>query len=122
MKYGPAKLILIAIVTMAIGSAAVASASNSRSGKPFIVEGKVLQVDRKAHSMLVEDSHSDTLYLVKVPEGAAFRITFGLFKNFEEPDLDHVFKNDRVKMRVIKDSDRLARLEGGKETVIVTAD
>ena len=122
MKSGLAKLVLTAILTMAIGSAAVASASNSHSRKYFTIEGRVLQVDTKAQTILVADNQSDRLYLVSVPGEGSFKITFGLYRQYDSPDVQHVFKNDLVKVRCLaNDSDRYARLESGRDAVIVVA-
>jgi len=122
MKSGLAKIVLTAILTMAIGSAAIATASNSHSRKYFTIEGKVLQVDTKAQTILVADNQSDKLYLVSVPVEGSFKITSGLYRLYDSPDVEHVFKNDVVKVRCLaNDSGRYARLEGDRDAVIVVA-
>jgi hypothetical protein len=95
---------------------------SERSSKYLTIEGRVLQVNPAARTLLVSDYWSKKIYLVKVPEGNSFRITFGMNMKTAEPGIRDVRRNDRVRMRCIRaDKEHLARLDDGREVVVLTA-
>jgi|RhiMetdeSRZDD1v2_1073273.scaffolds.fasta_scaffold309761_3 hypothetical protein len=109
--------LMIALATVAMGAP-----KSERSKQRLTVEGKVLHVNREARTLLVSDFWSKKLYLVNVPEGSSFRITFGLYMKTAEPELREVHKNDRVRMSCIRtDQEHLARLDDGRQVVVLTA-
>jgi hypothetical protein len=114
---------LAVILSLALATAAMGAPKAERSRKYITVEGQVLQVNRDARTLLVSDYWSKKLYLVTVPKGETFRITFGLYMKTAEPSLEQVRKNNRVRMRCIRSSDKehLARLDDGREAVVLTA-
>jgi hypothetical protein len=82
----------------------------------------VLQVNQTARTLIVSDFWSKKLYLVNVPKGETFKITFGMNQRIAEPELREVHRNDRVRMRCIRtDNQHLARLDDGREVVVLTA-
>jgi hypothetical protein len=110
------------ILMLAILGAVTASAASKRASKYFELTGKVLKVDLKNRTLLVADSKSDNLYIVKVPEGAHFKITFGINMHYEEPTLDNVFKADRIKATCTRpDQEHYARLEDGRVAHVLIA-
>jgi hypothetical protein len=110
-------------VTLAIALATVAMSApkSERASKYLTVEGQVVQIDQKARTLLVADMWSDNLYLVSVPKGETFKITFGLNMKVTEPELWQARRNDRVRMRCIRGEEHLARLDDGRQVVIMTA-
>lgn len=108
---------------LVLATAAMSAPKSDRSRKYLNIEGRVLQVNRDARTLLVSDAWSKKLYLVNVPKGETFRITFGLYMKNAEPGIEHVRRDDRVRMRCIRSSDKehLARLDDGREVVVVTA-
>jgi len=110
------------ILTLSISAAAVASPSSASSGKSFMLYGKVLSVDLKAKTLTVADSYSDKIFLVKVPEGASIKITFGINSRYSEPQLRDVNRNDRVIARCkLTPREHLALLDDGRQAIVVTA-
>lgn len=108
---------IAAILALALSSFALAGGSSKR----LEVFGRVLNVDKKAGTMLVSDHWTKKLYLISVPENASFKITFGMYKNLGQPDLDHVFKHDQVRMLCeYKDKEHLATLEDGRQVTVLT--
>ncbi|HSE36004.1 MAG TPA: hypothetical protein VLG74_01800 [Blastocatellia bacterium] len=114
---------LAVTLMLVLATAAMSAPKSERSKKYLTIEGRVLQVNREARTLLVSDSWSKKLYLVNVPKGEAFRITFGMFMNITEAGIEHVRKNNLVRMRCIRSSDKehLARLDDGREVVVLTA-
>jgi hypothetical protein len=121
MKNSMIRFLAPTILVLAIISAAVAAAPSKHAKKWFELSGKVLKVDQKERTMLVAETNSDKLYIVKVPEGAYFRITFGINMRYEYPELRHVFRADRIRARCTADEDHLARLDDGRVVHVVTA-
>src|SRR6476620_1740144 len=83
-------------LVLTLASAAMGAPKHERTSKAFTISGRVLKVDQKARTLLVADSWSDKLYLVNVPKGETFQITFGLYAKVSEPELSQARKNDRV--------------------------
>jgi hypothetical protein len=107
---------------IALATVAMSAPKSERSKQRLTVEGTVLQVNREARTLLVSDMWSKKLYLVNVPEGSSFRITFGLYMKTFEPQLRDVYANNRVRMSCIRtDKEHLARLDDGRQVVVLTA-
>ena len=113
---------LAVTLMLALASVATSAPKSERSRKELTIEGRVLQVNKEARTLLVADTWSKKLYLVNVPKGSSFRITFGMYMKSAEPGFDQVRNNDRVRMRCIRsDNEHLARLDDGREVVLLTA-
>ncbi|HLF83356.1 MAG TPA: hypothetical protein VI837_04195, partial [Blastocatellia bacterium] len=69
---------LAVTLVLAFATLAVSAPKSERARKYLTIEGRVLQVNRTARTLLVDDYWSKKLYLVNVPEGESFRITFGM--------------------------------------------
>lgn len=107
---------------LAFATLAMSAPKSERSRKYITIEGRVLQVNSAARTLLVSDDRSKKLYWVDAPRTAAFRITFGLYMKTAEPGIEHVRKNDRVVMRCTRtEKEHLARLDDGREVVAMTA-
>jgi hypothetical protein len=112
-------LIGIALFTAGLVTAAP---KTDRSKNEINVYGRVLQIDSKQHTLLISDHWSKKLYLVTMPEGARFKIFFGIYKAKDDPSFANVYKNDIVQVRCTGTSkDRLSRLDDGREVVALTA-
>jgi len=112
---------LAVTLMLALATLAMSAPKSERSRKYLTIEGRVLQVNPNARTLLVADDWSKKLYWVNVPKGDAFRITFGLNMKTAEPELRDVHRNDRVRMRCIRaDKEHLARLDDGREVVVLT--
>jgi hypothetical protein len=110
---------MFALVTMGL---AMAAPKTERAGSEITVYGRVLKIDKKERTMLISDHSSKKLCLVTVPEGAQFKIIFGIYKCYEHPSLDNVYRTDLVRVRCIRtDGERLARLDDGQQAVVLTA-
>lgn len=116
-------LFAIAVISiMAFSTLGIASTKPERSSKRFSLEGRVVHVDQKARTMLVVDQASDNLYLVTVPKGKTFKITFGLFMNLAEAGISQVRSNDKVRIECRRRaSEHLAQLEDGRQAIVVIA-
>ncbi|MEK6286908.1 MAG: hypothetical protein AABO57_14305 [Acidobacteriota bacterium] len=112
---------LAVTLVLALASLAMSAPKSERSSKYLIVEGRVLQIDQKARTMLVADMWSDKLYLVNVPKSETFKITFGMNKNVREPEFWQARRNDRIQVRCVRSQEHLARLDGGGQVVVMTA-
>lgn len=113
---------LAVTLMLALATLAISAPKSERSRKDLTIEGRVLQVNPAARTLLVADDWSKKLYWVNVPKGDSFRITFGLNMKTAEPEIDQVRRNDRVVMRCIRtDKEHLARLDDGREVVVLTA-
>ena len=88
-----------AALAITFGSVAAAPASESKS-KSFQIRGRVLQINEKARTVLVADHWSKKLYLVTVPEGAYFKVTFGRAMKLTYPEISDLSRKDQVQMRV----------------------
>ena len=113
---------LAAAFVLALSSIAFAAPKAERADKYLTLSGKVLKVNVKARMILVSQASTGKLYLVSVPEGSTFKITFGLYTQISRPDVHEVFKNDRVKMTCARtDGEHFAQLEDGRRAVVLTA-
>lgn len=113
---------LAVTLMLAFATLAMSASKSERSRKYITIEGRVLQVNPDARTLLVADDWSKKLYWVNVPKGDSFRITFGLNMKTAEPEVEHVHRNDRVFMRCIRtDKEHLARLDDGREVVVLTS-
>ena len=116
IKFLAPTMIILALVTIATASV------TAKNNKYMELKGKVLKVDEKNRTMLVADSFSDKLYIVKVPEGSIFKITFGIHRMYSEPGLRDVYKGDRISAFCKhSDDDRLAKLEDGRTAIVMVA-
>jgi len=115
------RIALALTIVITLGSLAMGAPKAERSSK-LTVEGRVLQVNRTARTLLVADNWSKKLYLVTVPKDAGFKITFGMNSSIAEPAFSDVRQNDRVRMRCTRTGgDHLSRLDDGREVVVLTA-
>jgi hypothetical protein len=113
---------LAVTLTLTFATLAMSAPKAESASKYITIQGRVLQVDRSARTMLVSDNWSNKLYLVNVPKGETFRITFGLYMKTAEPGIEQVRKNDRVLLRCTRtDKEHLARLDDGREVVLLTS-
>jgi len=107
---------------LALATLAMSAPKSERSSKYLTIQGRVLQVNQNARTLLVEDYWSKKLYSVYVPEGETFRITFGLNMRKAEPEFKDARRNDRVSLRCIRtENEHLSRLDDGREVVVLTA-
>ena len=120
IKQRSAALAVTITLVLSLASVAIGAPKHDSSGKRLTISGRVLQVDQKARTMLVADSWSEKLYLVSVPKGETFQITFGLYMKVYEPELWQTRKNDRVRIRCIRNQEHLAQLDG-RQVVAATA-
>jgi hypothetical protein len=115
------KIALALTVLITLTSLAMAAPKTERSSR-ITVEGRVLQINPEARTLLVSDLWSKKLYLVTVPKEAGFRITFGMNAHYGDPKFSDVRQNDRVRMRCTRNSrEHLSRLNDGREVVVLTA-
>jgi hypothetical protein len=109
-------------LVLAFATVAISAPKNERAGKYVTISGRVLQINEKARTMLVADNWSPKLYLVTVPKGETFKITFGMNMKKFEAGFEDAHKNDRVSVRGIRGSEEhLAQLEDGRQVVLLTA-
>lgn len=107
---------------LALATVAMSAPKSERSRKYITIEGRVLEVNPAARTMIVADAWSKTLYRVNVPKGESFRITFGMNMKTTEPGIDLVRRSDRVRVRCIRtEKEHLARLDDGRTVVVMTA-
>jgi len=107
---------------LALAAGAMSAPKSGRSSKRLTIDGRVLQVNTAARTLLVADQWSKKLYQVNVPKGHSIRITFGMYMNTAEPEIEQVRSNDRVHLLCVRtDKEHLARLDDGREVVVVTA-
>jgi len=98
------------------------AAPKSDSKKEINVYGRVLKIDSEQHTLLIADHWSKKLYLVTMPDGARFKIFFGIYRSKDDPSFANVYKNDIVQVRCTRPSkDRLAKLDDGREALALTA-
>ncbi|HJZ70008.1 MAG TPA: hypothetical protein VKF81_17915 [Blastocatellia bacterium] len=113
---------IAASLIFAVSSVALGTPKTHRTNQYVTVAGTVLKIDKKDRTLLVADRASKKLYLIEVPEHAAFKITFGRYMRLAEPGLGDVIEKERVQIRCIsRDKDNLARLEDGQPVIRVTA-
>jgi hypothetical protein len=109
-------------LVLAFATVAIGAPKSERAGKYLTISGRVLQINEKARTMLVADNWSPKLYLVTVPKGETFKITFGMNMNKAEAGFEDAHRNDRVSVRGIRGSEEhLAQLEDGRQVVLLTA-
>ena len=113
----------ILLIGIALITAGLATASPKSDSKNEInVYGRVLKIDSEQHTFLIADHWSKKLYLVTMPDGARFKIFFGIYRSKDDPAFANVYKNDIVQVRCTGTSkDRLSRLDDGREAVALTA-
>jgi hypothetical protein len=108
-------------LVLAFAAVAMGAPKSERAGKYLSISGRVLQINEKARTMLVADTWSPKLYLVNVPKGETFKITFGMNMKKSEAAFEDVHRNDRVSVRAIGGEEHLARLDDGRQVVLLTA-
>jgi hypothetical protein len=107
---------------LTFATVAMSAPKSDKSSKKITIEGRVLEVNKDARTLLVSDRWSKRLYLVSVPNGETFKITFGMYMKTAEPGFEQVRKNDRVRMRCVRaNKDHLARLDDQREVMMLTA-
>jgi hypothetical protein len=111
---------IIAAFTL-LSTLALAAPKAERANKYFKVAGKVIQIDRQDRTMLVTDSASNKLYLIKVPNGVTFKITFGKNMQLAEPGFNDVNIRERVEIRCLRDTEHLSRLGSGSYVTTLSA-
>ncbi|MEK6405832.1 MAG: hypothetical protein AABN34_02585 [Acidobacteriota bacterium] len=110
--------LIAAAFTLALSSFALAGSKAERANKYFNIAGTVLQIDKREHTLLVADRSSAKLYLIEMPEGARFSVTFGRYMGMAEPGFDDVYIRDRVEIRCLRgDKEHLTRLEDGRSAI-----
>lgn len=114
--------IIALISVLALSSVGMSATKTQATDKRFTLTGRVLSVDRKAGTMLVNDQWSEKLYLVKVPDGTTFKITFGIHMNRAEAGIWLVNPNDHVSVECRRSTqERLAKLEDGRQAILLIA-
>lgn len=112
----------IAIVFVMLGSLVLAAPKTERSNKYFKIAGTVLKVNQNDHTLLVADRRSEKLYLVEIPDGATFKITFGRYMRMAEPGIADVNERERVEIRcIVSDRDHFAQLDDGRMVIRLIA-
>ena len=112
-------LVGIALVTMGL---AMGAPKTERAKTELNVYGRVLKIDRKERTLLISDHSSKKLYLVTMPEGARLQIFSGICRSYDNPTFDNVYQSDLVRVRCNRtDQEHLARLDDGRQTVVLTA-
>jgi hypothetical protein len=109
-----------ATLVLALSSLAVATPKRERAER-LTIYGRVLKIDKQERTLLVNDHWTKKLYLISVPEGATFKITFGQSMHMSEPGLGDVNKNNVVRMLCVrKDNEHLSRLDDGRQAIVLT--
>lgn len=117
-----AKLGSIAAAFTLLSTLALAAPKAERASKYFSVAGTVLEINKNDRTLLVADRLSEKLYLIAVPEGVSFKITFGRYMRMAEPGFDDVNISERVEIRCLSsDKEHLARLNDGRHVALLTA-
>lgn len=116
-------LFAIAVISvLAFSSFGMSATKTDRGSKYFTLNGRVISVDQKARTLLVDERSSDKLYLVTVPDGKTFKITFGLHMNLAQAGIWQVHPKDRVRIECKRPgSEHLAQLEDGRQAIVVIA-
>jgi len=109
--------------TFMLLSMIVAAAPRGQQAKTyFTIAGTVLEVDQKERTLLVADRQSEKLYLIEIPDGTTFKITFGNAMLMDKPGLADVNARERIEIRCFRgDRDHLARLDDGRTVIRVLA-
>jgi hypothetical protein len=114
-------MIIAAAFAVAISSVAMATTPSKQGDKEFMVQGRVLNVDRDAHTLLVADRWSKKLYLMTMAEGSRIKITFGASSGLSSAEFKDVQKNNRIAARVKRTGgEHLATLKDGRQVIAVT--
>jgi hypothetical protein len=122
MKRVSSLFAVVVISIVAFSTIAMSAPKAEHGNKRFLLEGKVIHINRQQRTMLVEEQYSDKLYLVKVPDGRTFKITFGLFMNLAEAGFRDVRLNDNIRVECKRTStEHLARLEDGRQAIELVA-
>jgi molybdopterin converting factor small subunit len=112
---------LAVIATMLIVTITATASAAKNEGKQFLLNGRVIEIDREAHTLLVEDRWSEKLYLVYMPEGATVRLTIGFSARISAPEFNDLRKNDYILARVKRtETEHLTRLKDGREVVVLS--
>ncbi len=112
----------IAAAFTLLSTLALAAPKAERASKYFSVAGRVLEINKNDRTLLVADRLSEKLYLIAVPEGVSFKITFGRYMRMAEPGFDDVFIRERVEIRCMRsDTEHLAQLKDGRLVIRLTA-
>jgi hypothetical protein len=113
---------IVFAIALAVSMSSVALTAQAGSHPRSIkVHGTVLNVNRQARTMLVEDLWSHKLYQVQVPEGVTFKITFGLNADRESAELSQTNPNDRVLFRARRTQDERLALSGNRSAEVLVA-
>ncbi len=116
------KLGSIAAAFTLVSTLALAAPKAERASKYFSVAGAVLEINKNDRTLLVADRLSEKLYLIAVPEGVSFKITFGRYMLMAEPGFDDVDISERVEIRCMRsDKEHLARLDDDRQVALLTA-
>lgn len=117
------RLVSIVAVFALLGSASFAGSRAARSnGKYFTLGGTVISIDSKERTLLIRERLSKQLYVVEIPDGVTFKITFGRYMRMSEPGFDDVYLNERVEIRCIRtDREHLAQLKDARPAIRLTA-
>src|ERR1700686_3738995 len=106
----------IAAAFTLVSTLALAAPKAERASKHFSVAGTVLEINQHDRTLLVSDRLSEKLYLIAVPEGGSFKITFGRYMGLSEPGFDDVNIRERVEIRCLRpEKEHLARLNDGRQ-------
>src|SRR5262249_26234921 len=109
------------VLVLALAAVAMSAPKSERAKKSFTIEGTILQINQEARTLLVSDRWSDKLYLATVPEGVGVKETFGLYMNQDRAEFWQLTRHSRVRMRCIRAGEHLARLDDGREVVVLPA-
>ncbi|MEK6299281.1 MAG: hypothetical protein AABO41_01045 [Acidobacteriota bacterium] len=114
-------LFAIAVISIVgLSSLGMSAPKAGQAGKSFTLEGRVVSIDQKARTLLVDDQSSDKLYLVTVPEGRSIKIKFGLQMNLAEARFDQVRRKNIVRIECKRSAtEHLAQLEDGTQAIVV---
>ena len=113
---------LAATLAMALMSLATSAPSAKASSQYQIITGRVLKIDKKDRQILVADRSSEKLYLVRVAKDATFKVTFGRNSQMSAATINDVDLHNAVLMRCVRDeAEHLARLDDGREVIVLTA-
>lgn len=112
----------IAIAFALLGTLASAASKTQRTNKYFTVAGTVLEINERARTLLVAERQSEKLYLIAVPEGVNFKISFGRYMRMAEPGFNDVNIGERVEIRCKRTgTEHLATLQDGRKVFVLTA-
>jgi len=114
-------VLLAGSVALAMSFAITAPKAEAAS-RYFTMKGQVVKIDQKQRTLLISDRSTERLYLVSVPEGAAFKITRGRNMSMAKPGFTDISNKDRVEVRCRRsDSEPLAQFGDERAVVTLTA-